>query len=97
MLKQPQYQPMPMEEQVASVYACTPASGRPSWVRHLELGDLGRYERDMLAYLRSNHGDLLGNVRTTGALSEEDEQKLAAALDAFGNVFQPTGKSEAAA
>jgi F-type H+-transporting ATPase subunit alpha len=90
MLKQPQYQPMPMEEQVVSIFACTPREGRPSWVREYEISDLQRYEKEMLEYLRDNHADVLGKVRETGALDEETEKKLVAALDRFADVFQPS-------
>jgi F-type H+-transporting ATPase subunit alpha len=90
MLKQPQYQPMPMEEQVVSIFACTPREGRPSWVREYEISDLQRYEKEMLEYLRDNHADVLGKVRETGVLDEETEKKLVAALDRFSEVFQPS-------
>jgi len=95
MLKQPQYSPMPMEEQVVSVYACTPPQDRPSWVRSCELGDIQRYEREMLDFVRSNHGDVLKAIRDSGRLEEETEQKLAAALDEFANVFQPSSTTSA--
>jgi F-type H+-transporting ATPase subunit alpha len=97
MLKQGQYQPMPVEEQVISIYACTPQEDRDSWVRKLELEDISRYEKEMLAYLRSQHADVLEAIRETGALGDETEQKLIAALDAFDEVFQPTKKAVEAA
>ena len=98
MLKQPQYSPMKMEEQVASIYSCTPQEGgRESWVRKYALDDLARYEVEMLEYLRVNHSDVLEAIRSTGKLEEDVEQKLAAALDAFADVFQPTHASEDAA
>jgi F-type H+-transporting ATPase subunit alpha len=90
MLKQPQYNPMPMEEQVVAIYACTPQEGRDSWVRRYELGDIRRYERELLEFTRSSHGDVLESIRSTGKLEEETEQKLIAALDAFVEIFQPT-------
>jgi F-type H+-transporting ATPase subunit alpha len=93
MLKQPQYSPMPMEEQVVSIYACTPPSGRDSWVRPLELGDVSRYEGEMLEYIRTRHGDVLKGIRDSGVLDEENEQKLAAALDEFAGVFAPSSGS----
>jgi F-type H+-transporting ATPase subunit alpha len=99
MLKQPQYQPMPMEEQVVSIFACTPREGKPSWVRQYDVSDLQRYEKEMLEYLRDNHADVLRAVRETGALDAENEKALAAALDQFANVFQPsqgTAESDAA-
>jgi F-type H+/Na+-transporting ATPase subunit alpha len=97
MLKQAQYQPMPMEEQVVSIYACTPQSGRKSWVRDYELEDLARYEQEMLAYMRSEQAELLQAIRESGQLGEETEERLRAALDAFANVFQPGGAGQAAA
>jgi len=96
MLKQGQYRPMPVEEQVVSIYACTPQEGRDSWVRALALEDIARYEREMLAYLRAQHGDVLATIRESGKLEEGTARKLAAALDAFAGVFQPSRKSQAA-
>jgi F-type H+-transporting ATPase subunit alpha len=96
MLKQGQYQPMPMEEQVVSIYSATPPPGRKSWVRDYPVDDIGRYEREMLAYMRSNEAALLARIRDTGALSDDDEKKLQEALDAFGRMFQPSGRAAAA-
>jgi F-type H+-transporting ATPase subunit alpha len=96
MLKQPQYSPMPMEEQVVSIFACTPREGRDSWVRPYELRDLGRYEDEMLEYMRTDHGEILEAIRSTGKLEDETAEKLVAALDAFAQVFQPSAGSAAA-
>jgi len=90
MLKQPQYQPMPMEEQVVTIYACTPQEGRESWVRRYAVGEIGRYEEELLQHLRSQHADVLESIRKTGKLEEETEKKLARALDEFAEVFQPS-------
>jgi len=91
-LKQPQYTPLKMEEQVVSIYASTPQDDRDSWVRAYELEDIGRYEAEMLAHMRANQSDLLGRIRESGKLSDEDEQALKAALDEFGNMFQPSSQ-----
>ena len=96
MLKQPQFQPMSMEEQVISIYAATPQAGRASWVREYPLEDIQRYEREMLGYLREQHPEVLSAVRESGRLDEDVEAKLAAALDAFGKIFAPS-RSQAAA
>jgi F-type H+/Na+-transporting ATPase subunit alpha len=90
MLKQPQYSPMPMQEQVVSIYACTPQEGRDSWVRPYALEEISRYEREMLEYLRAEHGDVLATIRETGKLGDDVETKLIAALDAFASIFQST-------
>jgi F-type H+-transporting ATPase subunit alpha len=94
-LKQGQYQPLPMEEQVVSIYSATPETNRESWVRKLELRDIGRYEAEMLAFMRSSHADVLATIRDTKKLEDDTEQKLVAALDEFANIFQPSGQAAA--
>jgi F-type H+-transporting ATPase subunit alpha len=97
MLKQPQYSPLRMEEQVVSIFSCTPREDRDSWVRQFELRDLARYERELLDHMRSNHGDVLKAIADSGKLEEDVEEKLIAALDEFGKIFQPsTGATRAA-
>ena len=99
MLKQPQYTPLAMEEQVVVIYASTPQSERDSWVREFELTDLARYEQEMLEYMRSTHAGILEEIAGSGKFDDETEQKLIAALDEFGKVFQPSsgGSKEEAA
>src|SRR5437867_9323548 len=90
MLKQPQYSPLPMEEQVVSIFACTPQENQPSWVRPLELEDIARYEKEMLEYMRTRHAGVLEAIRTSGKLEEDTKKKLTAAPDEFAKVFVPT-------
>jgi F-type H+-transporting ATPase subunit alpha len=90
MLKQPQYSPMKMEEQVVSIYSCTPQGERNSWVRKYKLADLQRYESEMLDHVRGNHAEILESIRSTGKLEEAVEKQLMAALDGFAEVFQPS-------
>jgi F-type H+-transporting ATPase subunit alpha len=97
MLKQPQYSPMPMEEQVVSIFAATPQEGRHSWVRNYAIEDLQRYEREVLEFMRDRHGDVLEAIRKTGKLEDDVERKLAAALDEFAAMFQPTPQGQSAA
>ena len=54
LLKQAQFQPMPIEEQVASIFA-----GTQGFVDAVEVKDVTRYEAAMLSYLRSEHADVL--------------------------------------
>ncbi len=96
MLKQPQYQPMPVEEQVVAIYSATPEDKRPSWVREYAVSDLGRYESEMLGYVRSQHPELLATIRSSGKLDDDVRSKLDAALDAFAQIFQPTRQGAAA-
>jgi F-type H+-transporting ATPase subunit alpha len=97
MLKQPQYKPMPMEEQVVAIYAATPQESRPSRVREYGVEDIGRYEAELLAYLRSQHPQILAAIKSTGKLEDETRAKLDAALDAFAKTFQPSKASSEAA
>ncbi|MBW2288084.1 MAG: F0F1 ATP synthase subunit alpha, partial [Deltaproteobacteria bacterium] len=96
MLKQAQYSPMSMEDQVVSIFSCTPSGDRNSWVRAYELADVGRYEQEMLDYIRSNHGAILETIRSTGKLEDDVKQQLVAALDGFADIFQPSSGSVAA-
>jgi F-type H+-transporting ATPase subunit alpha len=95
-LKQGQYRPLAMEEQVVSIYSATPKPPRPSWVRAYSLLDIGRYEEEMLSFVRSQGADVLRAIRESGQLSDDTETKLAALLDQFANRFQPSVKTEAA-
>jgi len=89
-LKQGQYSPLQMEEQVVSLYASTPQSDRESWIRRLELSDIGRYEHEMLDWMRSNKAEILDAIKSSGKFEEDTEQKLITALDEFGKIFEPT-------
>ncbi|MCZ6463891.1 MAG: F0F1 ATP synthase subunit alpha [Proteobacteria bacterium] len=93
-LKQAQYTPMSMEEQVVSIFAATPPEDRESWIRRYELEDIQRYEKELLSYMHSNYEGLLEVIRTSGKLDNETNQKLRDALDDFAGVFQPTTRSD---
>ena len=82
LLKQPQYQPMPVEEQVASIFA-----GTQGFVDGVPVKDVTRYEAALLSYLRSDHKDVLKAIRDTKALDDDTAAKLKDALTAFGKQF----------
>jgi F-type H+/Na+-transporting ATPase subunit alpha len=83
-LKQPQYQPLPVELQVASVYAVTAAK-----LDDVPVGDVGRFERDLHDFLGSRHGGLLEQLRTV-KLTDELKSELDAAIDDFKATFVAT-------
>jgi F-type H+-transporting ATPase subunit alpha len=97
MLKQSQYSPMKMEEQVVSLFAASPRADRDSWVRGYDVGDLLRYESELLDFVRQSHADILSALRETGKLEPDTEQKLIAALDSFDEIFQPSSTGSEAA
>jgi F-type H+-transporting ATPase subunit alpha len=92
-LRQPQYQPIPVEKQIVQIYAATPQEERPSWVRNIPVEDVPRYSEEVATYLETKNPQLLDEIRTTGKLTDEIRPKLEAALDAFGELFQPSSTS----
>ncbi|KGB55464.1 ATP synthase subunit alpha [Sphingopyxis sp. LC81] len=82
LLKQPQFQPMPFEEQTASIFA-----GTNGYLDNVATTDVSRYEQAMLAYLRSDHSDVLKTIRDTKDLGDDAKKGLVAALDAFAKIF----------
>jgi F-type H+-transporting ATPase subunit alpha len=82
LLKQPQYSPMPVEEQVASIYA-----GTQGFLDKVEVRDVTRYEAAMLSFMRSEHGDVLAKIRDTKQLDDDTAAGLKDALTAFGKQF----------
>ena len=83
LLKQPQYTPFPVEEQVISIFA-----GVRGYLDGIEIGDIGRYEQSLLEDLRAKHSDLLDQIRTGGELTEEIEKKLNDVIGAFTKSFK---------
>jgi len=89
MLRQGQYKPLPVEEQVVQIYAATPrADGKPSWLRNYPLEDVTRYMDEMSEFMRERHPEILNEIRTSGALGDAVRGKLDEALDAFAKTFQ---------
>ena len=82
LLKQPQYQPLPVEEQVVSIYA-----GVKGYLDTIAASDVTRFEHAFLNEVRANHGDILETIRTEKALSEETEGKLKSLLEDFTKSF----------
>jgi F-type H+/Na+-transporting ATPase subunit alpha len=66
LLKQPQNEPLPVEEQVAVIYA-----GTHGFTDSVPVEDVRRFELELREFLRANHPELLEQIRTTGKLPEE--------------------------
>ncbi len=81
LLKQPQYSPYPVEDQVASIWA-----GTHGKLDKVALGEVRRFEQEMLEHLRRKT-DVLTTIASTGQLSEETEAALEAAVDEFTTAF----------
>jgi len=81
-LKQDQFKPMPVEEQVAIIFAAT-----KGYLDDLPLERARTFESEYLDYLRVNARQHLDAIQKTGELSEEAEQGLTAATDEFVKTF----------
>ncbi len=82
LLKQPQFSPLPFEEQTASIFA-----GTNGYLDNVAVKDVTRYEEMMLAYLRHDHPQVLAAIRDSKDLGDDAKGKLKAALDSFGKTF----------
>ena len=80
-LKQPQFVPMPVEEQVVVVYAVTEGH-----TDDVAVEDIGQFETELLASIRTRNQVLLDQIRDTGNLPEGDT--LGEAIDAFTETFE---------
>jgi F-type H+/Na+-transporting ATPase subunit alpha len=82
LLKQPLNSPMPVEEQVVTLYA-----GTQGYLDAVPVEDVRRFEAELLEYVRSRHRELLDGIRSRGVA---DEGPLAESVKAFAQVFQPS-------
>ena len=90
LLKQPLHSPLPVEEQVISIYC-----GTQGILDDLPAEQVTRFESDLLADFRTRHVDLLGQIKDTGQLP--DEEKLRSAIDDFKARFKDSVGGEIAA
>jgi len=82
LLKQPQYSPLKVEEQVCVIYA-----GTRGYLDTIAVGDVRRFEKEFLSLLRTRHTDLLTTIREQKALSKELEDKLKSIVSDFAANF----------
>ncbi len=82
LLKQPQFSPLKMEEQVAVIFA-----GTRGYLDAVPVASVTKFEQDLLRLLRTDGADILEDVRIKKALSEDTEKKLVAFLDKFAKGF----------
>src|SRR5689334_19839409 len=82
LLKQGQYRPMPVEEQVVAIFA-----GVRGYLDPIAVDQIGRFESTYLAEMRSKHTDVLAAIRKEGEISAASEASLKGILDAFAKSF----------
>ena len=82
LLKQPQYAPVPVEEQVVAIF-----SGVRGYLDKIEVGEVGRFEAAFLAEIRDKGADILSAIRAEKELSEDTDAKLTKFFDEFSAAF----------
>jgi len=82
LLKQPQFAPFPVEEQVISIYA-----GTRGYLDKLQVSQIGKFELELLQSIRAGHKDLLDGIRKEKALTPDLEAKLKSILENFTKSF----------
>ena len=78
LLKQPQYSPLAVEDQVVAIFL-----GTKGHLDSVPVEDVQRFEAEFLEHVKATNGDLLEEIRSSKKLSEEAEDKLASIVDDF--------------
>ena len=81
-LKQGQYQPLPIEKQVISIFAAN-----NGYVDEYETSEIQRYEKEMISFMENSYADVLATLAEKKAIDDELEGKIKAALDEFKGQF----------
>ena len=84
-LKQPQYQPLPMEKQVMILFA-----GTNGYLDKLPIDTLAAYESEMYSYIESNDPSIFSDIKEKQEFTDEIKDKVNKALTSFGETFKAT-------
>jgi len=83
LLKQPQYQPMPAEKQILSLYA-----GTRGFLDPIPVEKITEYEKQMQEFMEAKHSDILQEIKEKKQLTPELDEKIKQALEEFAQIFQ---------
>jgi F-type H+-transporting ATPase subunit alpha len=83
-LKQGEYEPMPVEKQVAIIYAVSRGH-----IDHVPVDQVRAYEKAFHEFMEDKGSDVLHAIRQTGKLEEDTEQALKSAIEQFNATFRP--------
>ena len=84
-LKQPQYQPLPMEKQVTIIFA-----GTKGFLDKFPVNTLADYEKELYGYIEANEPTIFTELREKQVISPELEEKMKKTLATFGETFKAT-------
>jgi F-type H+-transporting ATPase subunit alpha len=85
LLKQGQYEPVPIERQVIAIWA-----GTQGYLDDVQVDDVARFEAEFLEHIDANHPQIAEHIREQGDLPEEVEQQLTDAIKEFRRRFRPS-------
>jgi len=89
LLKQPQYQPMPMEVQSLVIFAGTAPE---AFLMEIPVGDVRRWEKELLEFVGARHSGLLEDIKKVADLTKEIRERMVAVVREFNGVFKPSVK-----
>ena len=82
LLKQAQFSPLKMEEQVCVIFA-----GTRGYLDRIETANVGRFEEELLLSLRNEHSGILDSIRAEQKITDDTDKELAAMLETFTKNF----------
>jgi F-type H+-transporting ATPase subunit alpha len=82
LLKQPQFSPMKVEEQVVVIYA-----GVNGYLDPIPVSAVQRFEAELLRYMRAEHQNILDDIRDKKEITKETGESLKKAVDKFAKAF----------
>jgi F-type H+/Na+-transporting ATPase subunit alpha len=85
LLKQPNFQPVPIERQVIAIWA-----GSNGYLDDVQVDDVRRFEAELLEHIDANHPQIPEHIREKGDLPDDVEQQLHDAVKEFRRRFRPS-------
>ena len=88
-LKQGQYEPMPVEKQVIQIYAATNKDETGTgWIRNVPVEQVQRYMKELIEFLDGRHPEIAKSIAEKKALDDGIKKALDGALKEFRGIFQ---------
>jgi F-type H+/Na+-transporting ATPase subunit alpha len=95
-LKQGQYEPMPVEKQIVQIYAGTQKDkSGVVWIRNIPVSDVQRYMKELIEFMDTRHPEVLKLLREKKDLTDDVRTALDAALEEFKSVFKASAAKAA--
>jgi F-type H+/Na+-transporting ATPase subunit alpha len=92
MLKQNQYDPLPVEKEVLIIFAAN-----EGYFDRLEVSQVKQFERELYAFVEARHKDLLDEIRTRREITDDLRKRLLDTLNSFAQTFAPGEAARSAA